>query len=374
MGVQDRDYNRAPRYGGRGYDDGGSYSGGSLGGVTPVVKWLVLANVLVFLAQIFSFHDARPAMMLQLEQAERELEAKRNRGDPEAANPDDELRELERQRKLANLFMRDSRTSYVQEWLDLDVEKVLHGQLWRLVTHAFCHDTNTPWHIVFNMLFLWWWGPVLEAMRGSREFLLFYMGALLTSAFGFVGLDLAMGTRGIAIGASGAVMGVLALYAYYYPRSIIYILYVIPIEMRFFVALYAIYDLFPVLLQLSGRSVADGVAHAGHLGGLTFGYLYGRRGWHLSTLAEPISGLVASWTARRPVRRSNRNLRVFDPDAEPIGPRLMQPDPPNDERLQEELDDVLRKMHEVGRAGLTPAELAILDEASARLSRKRRPE
>ena len=251
---------------------------------------------------------------------------------------------------------------------------MLHGQVWRLVTHAFCHDTNTPWHIIFNMLGLWWWGPALESMRGSREFLLFYLGSLLAGALTLVGLDLLTGDRIPAIGASAAVMGVVTLYAYHFPNSVIYIFWVLPLEMRYAVILWALIDLHPVLLELTGQGFSDGVGHAAHLGGMAFGFLYARLGWHLSTLAEPISGLVASWSTRQPRRRSNRNLRVFDPDAEPVGPRLLQPDEPDDDRLRDELDEVLRKMHEVGRAGLTPAELAILDQASARLARKRRPE
>ena len=144
--------------------------------------------------------------------------------------------------------------------------------------------------------------------------------------------------------------------------------------MRFALILLTLYDLLPVLQQLTGQSGGDGIAHVAHLGGMGFAFVYARRGWHLSTLAEPISERIASWSEKRPPRRSNRNLRVFDPDAEQVGPRLMQPDEPDDDRLRDELDEVLRKMHEVGRAGLTPAELAILDQASARFARKRRPE
>src|SRR5262249_17535402 len=44
----------------------------------------------------------------------------------------------------------------------LDVDAVMHGQVWRLLTYAFLHDTISPWHIVFNMLFLWWFGTDVE--------------------------------------------------------------------------------------------------------------------------------------------------------------------------------------------------------------------
>src|SRR5262245_22437518 len=61
--------------------------------------------------------------------------------------------------------------------LKLNVDAVLHGQVWRLLTYAFLHDPGVGlapgqfyWHIVFNMLFLYWFGRDLEEMYGPREF------------------------------------------------------------------------------------------------------------------------------------------------------------------------------------------------------------
>src|SRR6516164_4303448 len=49
-----------------------------------------------------------------------------------------------------------SGAGWLTDWLLLDPSAVLHGQVWRLVTYAFLHDPVSIWHIVFNMLFLWW--------------------------------------------------------------------------------------------------------------------------------------------------------------------------------------------------------------------------
>src|SRR5262249_13240898 len=55
---------------------------------------------------------------------------------------------------------------------------VLQGQVWRLLTYAFLHSTGgMPWHIIFNMLFLWWFGHEMEEMYGPREFTIFYLVA-----------------------------------------------------------------------------------------------------------------------------------------------------------------------------------------------------
>src|SRR4051812_34278461 len=48
--------------------------------------------------------------------------------------------------------------------LTLDVKEVLHGEVWRLLTYAFLHDTTHIMHIVFNMLFLWWFGKEMEEL------------------------------------------------------------------------------------------------------------------------------------------------------------------------------------------------------------------
>src|SRR5580704_10733376 len=94
----------------------------------------------------------------------------------------------------------------VTDLFDLSPTAVLHGQVWRLVTYAFCHEPGSPFHILFNMLFLFWFGATLERMYGTREFMLFYFASAFISGLAFLALAIAMHDRTPAIGASGAVM------------------------------------------------------------------------------------------------------------------------------------------------------------------------
>src|SRR5262249_9583574 len=55
------------------------------------------------------------------------------------------------------------------EWLELVGNKVLQGEVWRLVTCGFLHDTSDPLHIIFNMLILYFVGRELEERHGGRE-------------------------------------------------------------------------------------------------------------------------------------------------------------------------------------------------------------
>src|SRR5262249_2534757 len=68
---------------------------------------------------------------------------------------------------------------------ELDVDHVLHGQVWRLLTYAFLHDPRVIMHILFNMLFLWWFGSDVEDLYGPREFLTFYLSASFVGGLAF---------------------------------------------------------------------------------------------------------------------------------------------------------------------------------------------
>ncbi|OWK36809.1 rhomboid family protein [Fimbriiglobus ruber] len=322
MGIYSRDYYREST------PEPWSFSGAS------AVKYIIIANVVVFLIQILVVRQ--PSLSEQEEAASR------------MADQDQPLTERQ---------MRDLRRSMfpepiVQEWLELDTNKVVGGQVWRLLTHAFCHDRHGIFHILFNMLFLFWFGRTLEMMYGSREFLLFYLAAAVFAALAFVGLDLYTGSSIPAVGASGAVMAVLMLYTMHFPRETIYVCWFIPLEMRWLMALYLIYDLHPVLLALAGDPMHTGIAHAAHLGGLAFGFLYARYQWRLERVGEwlPFAGWCVNTRRARPAPR-----RRFEPD-------------PDTERV----DQVLEKISVSGQDSLTAEERAILQAASERLKSRAR--
>lgn len=134
---------------------------------------------------------------------------------------------------------------------------------YQLVTHMFAHG---GWmHIIFNMYALWLFGSVLERIWGPKKFLIFYLvcglAAGLTQMF-FV-------STGAAIGASGAIMGLLAGFAYTFPNTEFYIIPIpFPIKAKWMAAIYACIDLFG---GFSGGG--DNIAHFAHLGGLVMGLI-----------------------------------------------------------------------------------------------------
>jgi membrane associated rhomboid family serine protease len=357
MGLENRDY----------YRDGSYTASLAAWGVdfTPVVKYLIIVNVIVFLLQLF-ISKPGPLPVPPFEAAQRalaEAEAAKRRGEAEEDFPAEEQRQKreETARKMreqveeAMSQMPGGRVSIVQEWLELDPKKtLLQGQLWRLLTCAFCHNRYAPWHILFNMLMLYWFGTRLERMYGSREFLLFYLAAAVAGSLAYAGLALYAGSNAPAIAASGAVMGVMMLYVIYYPFETFLLCWFIPVPLWALLGVYVLYDLHPVLLTLAGDQFYTGVAHAGHLGGLAFGYLY----WRLGRRLEGVFG--RKWRGTRPRRVKSAPLR------EPVILSYSGRD-----ELAERVDEVLKKISEQGKESLTAEERDLLIEASAKYRQKK---
>jgi rhomboid-like protein len=132
---------------------------------------------------------------------------------------------------------------------------------YQLVTHMFAHGGF--FHILFNMYALWLFGAALEKMWGPKRFLIFYFVCGLAAGVA----EMFLVPIGFAVGASGAIMGLLAAFAYTFPNVQFYILPIpFPIKAKYLAMIYAAFDLFG---QFSG--FGGNVAHFAHLGGLVMG-------------------------------------------------------------------------------------------------------
>jgi len=180
-----------------------------------------------------------------------------------------------------------------------DVVGQLH--LWQLVTYMFIHAG--PTHLLFNMLALWMFGTELERMWGTKFFTKFYFVSGIGA--GFFQLLLGILPFGFAaqfyypsvVGASGAIYGVLAAYALYFPSRPIVMFLLFPVPARYAVMIMGGLSL---MFAMGG---GGGVAHTAHLGGLLVGYLY-LKGNRIHLLSE-IQYRFLKW-------RINRMRRKFD--------------------------------------------------------------
>lgn len=342
MGIENRDYARGSS---SGYDGGYASYGGYGTGMPPACKWILIITIAVFVLQIVL--TGRPSESQVSRYREQVVNAVELRGE-DPANREDEIN------YLVKRYAQEP-YSIVQRAFQLAPDKVFPGfQVWRLVTYAFCHsiEGGLPWHIIFNMLALWFFGPTLERMYGTREFTWFYLMGAVVSGLVFMILEqFFLGNLTPVIGASGAVMAVLMLYAIHYPRQIIRIWGIIPIEVRWIVGIFIIVDLFPVLQSLGGRVVGDNVAHSAHLGGLAFGYLY----YKFQLRFDRFFGnfRLPEMSSKRPVSRGN--LRLYEPP----------------ENFDKAVDEILEKISKEGESSLSEQERELLKAASQKY--KKRP-
>jgi membrane associated rhomboid family serine protease len=158
---------------------------------------------------------------------------------------------------------------------------ILQGQVWQLVTYAFVHGSFGHWF--FNLFALWMFGSRIEGSWGSERFLRLCLAAALGAVLAqFAVSALAGHASSKIIGISGVVYAVLVAYAIRYPDEVIYFNFLIPMKVKYFVALLG------VMAFLSATGAAgSGVAHLAHLGGMAVGFLFAKHPGALDFIRMP---------------------------------------------------------------------------------------
>jgi membrane associated rhomboid family serine protease len=243
--------------------------------------------------------------------------------------------------------------------LILDPDAVLDGQVWRLLTYAFLHDPSYPWHIIVNMLCLWWFGSDIEQHYGSREFLALYLVSALLGGVAFQLWAMAQGGLQYCLGASGAITAVLVLTACHFPTRVILVMFLLPVPIWLFVVFQVGHDAYYFLSRQATR-----VAVVVHLAGAAFAFAYYKLNWRLLGWLPEL---------RRRLSRAHRpNLRVYRPEEkEPVAVAAAKTPLEMDEHLEAKLDAVLEKVGKSGEESLNEAERRILLRASEIYKRKR---
>jgi len=181
---------------------------------------------------------------------------------------------------LLRLFFSDSVTIWFQNEFGLVPLAVTHlFRIWQPATYLFLHAGI--WHLVFNMLFLYFFGADLERTWGTHRFYVYYfltgIGAGVINVVVKTVLDPHATGIMIAtptIGASGAIYGILIAAGILFPDRQVWLFpFPISIPMKLLVAGSIIIEFF-LSLEVGG----DNVSHVTHLGGALVGYLYLRRG------------------------------------------------------------------------------------------------
>ncbi len=225
---------------------------------------------------------------------------------------------------------------------------------WRLLTYGFAHDSYPAiGHILFNMLGLFFLGPPIEQRYGKREFLRLYLALIVFS--GLIWASVAL-LRGVppqvgVVGASGAVVGVVLLFALNYPRQTVYLYMLFPVPAWVIGVVIVLADLYGALNPARGMHIAV----EAHLAGAALAILYWRFGWNFTRLTDKLA--LGKLFERRP------RLKVHRPDDAPGD---------QDAAAGDEIDRILEKIHREGEASLTRRERRTLQDASRRFQEKHR--
>jgi len=266
------------------YDYNRNFRIGPIGGLPPAVKNLIIANVVVWLMEVI------------------------NGG-------------------MANVLIRNFALN--------PADIIYHFKVWQLVTYMFLHDPSGIMHILFNMIFLWMFGVELEYEWGTRQFLKYYF--ITGIGAGIFNIIL---SPAITLGASGAIYGIMLAYALRYPDRLIYIYFLFPVKIKYFMG-------FLILLQFFSTfgAYSDGVAHAAHLGGVIVGYVY-LKYWHvffkLKNSFKGFSGNIKSGKGFKYTKGGDDKTEYY----------------------RQVIDELLDKINRVGYLNLTEEEKQLLDEGS----------
>jgi membrane associated rhomboid family serine protease len=149
--------------------------------------------------------------------------------------------------------------------------------LWQLVTYLFLHGDF--FHILFNMFALWMFGSELERAWGGKEFLKFYL--VTGVGAGLFSVVLEPGSLIPTIGASGSVYGILMAYGMMFPERYIYLYFLFPVKVKYFVAALGLLAFISTL-----GSPGSTIAHVAHLGGMVVAFLYLRHWLSLSGIRQ----------------------------------------------------------------------------------------
>jgi len=224
---------------------------------------------------------------------------------------------------------------------------------WQFFTAGFTHSPAGITHILDNMIVLFFLGRDVEDRYGPKEFLRVYLAMLVFANVVWciiTRMTIGVDSPGI-YGASGAIAGVVVLYAFNFPHRTLLLFFVFPMPAWLLGAGLVAYDIYGAMGGITGSNVA----YVAHVAGAAFALLYYQGGWNFTRPSERF----LRWS--RSLFRAKPRLRIHTPPDE-------EPSPGN---LAAEVDRILEKIYREGEASLTSKERSTLEAASRKYQEQR---
>jgi membrane associated rhomboid family serine protease len=235
-------------------------------------------------------------------------------------------------------FLLGGRENVITTAMELKGENLTQPWFWwHLLTYAFAHAPDNPWHLFWNMFGLWMLGRTVEMHYGRNEFLRIYLAAAIFGGLVFMFRAFLTNSTIPVIGASGAVICIEMLFVLLNPKATLMLYGVLPLPAWVFGAF------------LIGANLLGGdkdTAYDVHIAGLVFAFAYFLLQWNLGNW-------FGSWNWANLKRKwSGPRLRVHRPDSIVAD--------------EQEADRILQKIFEKGQDSLTTKERRFMEKYSLR--------
>ena len=257
--------------------------------------------------------------------------------------------------------------SWVDSTFALSAQGLRQGKIYQLLTFQFMH--GGWWHLLGNMIGLYFFGRAMEETLGKKGLLILYLlsgtiGGLFQVAWAFI-----FPQFGSVVGASAGVFGLIAAFATRAPDQPITLLVALIFPVTFPAKVLLIAEGAMAIVGLVGpflnfSAMTGNIAHAAHLGGMLTGIFYVRWG---NRVGRPFEFWKPFAKRQPPPQRelvSTAPRRAWRVAKKPVE------DLPPAEFISREVDPILEKISAQGIHSLTDRERQILESARSKMARR----
>lgn len=251
-------------------------------------------------------------------------------------------------------------TNIVTDWFALSTAALSQGKVWTLVTFGFLHDSRNIWHLLMNVLGLFFLGRIVLPSIGARRFLILYLVSTVVGGLFWLGVNFSQG--GTLVGASASVLGLLIYFACQRPNEritfLLFFILPVSIQPKILAMIVAGIELFGLLFaELPRGGFSTSIAHSAHLGGMLAALIL-YRVWESGSDTIPTARSVElpAWMKKK---RANPDIG---------GSYRVNVSRGTD--MKREVDRILDKINHSGFGSLTAEEKRTLDEARDTLGKR----
>ncbi len=236
---------------------------------------------------------------------------------------------------------------------------------WTLITYSFAHSLSGIFHILFNMLILYWFSRLIVEYLGNQKVISLYVVGALAGGIAYLivynlipfYMDSAPNISGM-VGASAAVYAIVVAAATLIPNYTFYLLFLGPVKIKYIAGFY-------IVISFLGSVGANAGGNVAHLGGALLGYIYVRQ---LQAGSDPgawvikFIDFVKSFFVKQPnIKVTHKKEKVR---ATKVRSGTSKSGTNKSDASQEEIDAILDKISQSGYESLTKAEKQKLFNAS----------